>query len=119
MRMRLLRDLSRRVFFRAGLLLPGAGAALAAPPARPPADIYRKLGVRTFINAVGTLTTFSGTLMPLEVKQAMEEASRNFVNVHELQGAVGRRLAELTDAETAIVTADTSASLCLTTCTVT
>jgi L-seryl-tRNA(Ser) seleniumtransferase len=100
---------------------PLARARAAGAPAavQPTADVYRRLGVRTFINAVGTLTTFSGTLMPPEVRQAMEQASRNFVAIHELQAKVGQRLAELTGAEAAFVTAGASAALCLATYAVT
>jgi L-seryl-tRNA(Ser) seleniumtransferase len=86
---------------------------------RPPAEIYKRLGVKTFINAYGTLTTLSGTLMPPEVTRAMEEASHNFVGIHELQEKVGERLAELTGAEAVFVTAGASAALCLATCAVT
>ncbi len=82
-------------------------------------NVYERLGVRTVINAVGTVTTLGGSLMPVEVKQAMEEASGHFVPIHELQAAVGRRLAELTGAEAAFVTAGASAALCLATCAVT
>ncbi|MCP5116431.1 MAG: aminotransferase class V-fold PLP-dependent enzyme [bacterium] len=115
-------SLSRRGFVRAGVAASGVAGLQAADSiarVRPPAEIYRKLGVRTFINAYGTLTTLSGTLMPPEVTQAMEEASHNFVPIHELQEKVGQRLAELTGAEAAFVTAGASASLCLATCAVT
>jgi L-seryl-tRNA(Ser) seleniumtransferase len=88
-----------------------------ASPARP--SIYQKLNVRTYINAYGTLTTLGGTLMLPEVKQAMEEASQHFVQIHDLQAKVGERLAALTGAEAAFVTAGASASLCLATCAVT
>ena len=107
----------RRSFVKSGCMLPMAGYAGAAT--EPPANIYDRLGVRTFINAVGTLTIFSGTLMPPEVKQAMEEASRHFVAIHELQAKVGQRLVELTGAEAAFVTAGASAALCLASCAVT
>src|SRR5574341_2698306 len=117
--MKLFDNLSRRTFFLTVWVCPAGSAGLSRAAVQPPADIYRKLGVRTFINAVGTLTTLSGTVMPPEVKQAMEEASRNFVNIHELQEKVGRRLAELTGAEAAFVTAGASCSLCLATCAVT
>lgn len=113
---------SRRRLVSSGLALPvGAWLAPAAAPAavRPPAEIYKKLGVKTFINAYGTLTTLSGTLMPPEVVRAMEQASQNFVSIHELQEKVGRRLAELTGAEAAFVTAGASAGLCLAACAVT
>jgi L-seryl-tRNA(Ser) seleniumtransferase len=124
--MRKTREVSRRKFVKAGVALSAAGAV--APPAfpadvpatvRPPADIYKRLGVKTFINAYGTLTTLSGTLMPPEVARAMEEASHNFVAIHDLQEKVGARLAELTGAEAAFVTAGASAALCLATCAVT
>src|SRR6266496_1566986 len=112
---------SRRGFLRTGIGLPVAagltsGPASAAPPT---ANVYARLGVRPFINAVGTLTTLSGSLMPPQVVQSMEEASRQFVNIHELQEKVGRRLAELTGAESAFVTAGASAALCLASCAVT
>ena len=120
--MKLFKSLSRRNFFRDTWLLPAAASSTAAAtPARrlETAGIYQRLGVRTFINAVGTLTTRGGTLMPPEVTAAMEEASHNFVMIHELQEKVGARIAELTGAEDAFVTAGASCSLCLATCAVT
>ena len=106
---------------RRNLIKAGAAAALAAPGQSAPAvpAVYQRLGVRTIINAVGTLTTLSGSLMQPEVKSAMEEASRSFVRIHELQEKAGKRLAELTGAEAAFVTAGASAALCLATCAVT
>ncbi|MBI4623378.1 MAG: aminotransferase class V-fold PLP-dependent enzyme [Verrucomicrobia bacterium] len=101
---------------------PGPGPAEQATAdlsAFPRSALYTKLGVRTFINAYGTLTTLSGSLMYPEVKAAMEEASRHFVKIHELQAQVGKRLAELTGAEAAFVTSGSSAALCLATCAVT
>ncbi len=117
--MKLFRGLSRRTFFKTGYLFPIGGAGLSRAAVQPPADIYRQLGVRTFINAVGTITTLGGTLVSPEVRQAMDQASRNFVPIHELQEKVGKRLAELTGAEAAFVTCGASAGLCLATCAVT
>ncbi len=117
--MKFLKNLSRRNFFQNTWLLPAAAssAAAAAPPRNlKTASVYQRLGVRTFINAVGTLTTRGGTLMPPEVKAAMEDASTNFVMLHELQEKVGARLAELSGAEDAFVTSGASCSLCLATC---
>jgi L-seryl-tRNA(Ser) seleniumtransferase len=93
-------------------------AALAAPP-RPAASVYKQLGVKTYINAYGTLTILSGTLMPAEVVKAMEEASHNFVRIHDLQAKVGERLAQLIGVEAAFVTAGASDALCLASCAVT
>lgn len=107
---------------RRNLLQAGTAAALGAPVTATAAgvpSIYQRLGVRPVINAVGTLTTLGGSLMQPEVKRAMDEASRSFVRIHELQEKVGRRLAEITGAEAAFVTAGASAALCLATCAVT
>lgn len=114
---------TRRMFFQTGIgSLVGSlfGVRVGFSASEPQRwNVYDRLGVRPVVNAVGTLTTLGGTLMPPEVKQAMEEASRHFVRIHELQAAVGRRLAELSGAEAAFVTAGASAALCLGTCAVT
>jgi L-seryl-tRNA(Ser) seleniumtransferase len=94
-------------------------AAQSSIAATPSPSIYARLGLRTFINAYGTLTTLGGTLMLPEVKRAMEEASQDFVAIHDLQKKVGERLVELTGAEAGFVTAGASAALCLATCAVT
>ncbi len=93
--------------------------APAPAPAKATESVYKKLGVQTFINAYGTLTTLGGTLMEPEVKRAMEDASEHFVAIHDLQKRVGVRLAELTGAEAGFVTAGASAAICLATCAVT
>jgi len=62
------------------------------------------LGVKTVINCRGTWTYLSGSLEFPEVPQAQVEAAQHFVNVLELQRAVGRRLSELTGAESGIIT---------------
>jgi uncharacterized pyridoxal phosphate-dependent enzyme len=103
---------------QSSLALPLAGAASAAP-ATTNESIYSKLGVRTFINAYGTLTTLGGTLMGPEVTRAMHDAAQHFVAIHDLQKRVGIRLAELTGAEAGFVTAGASCSVCLATCAVT
>src|SRR4051812_23120037 len=59
-------------------------------------NVYAKLGVKTIINCRGTWTYLSGSLEFPEVRQAQLEAAEYFVNMLELQRAVGRRLAELT-----------------------
>lgn len=108
--------LNRRRLLQSGIALPLAAQAAPAPSTT---HIYKKLGLRTFINAYGTLTTLGGTLMEPEVKRVMEEASQHFVAIHDLQKAAGARLAELTGAEAAFVTAGASCSICLATSAVT
>src|SRR4030095_8541219 len=69
----------------------------------PRQNVYSRLGVKTVINCRGTWTYLSGSLEFPEVRQAQLEASEHFVNMLELQRAVGRRLAELTGAESGLI----------------
>src|SRR5262249_3289848 len=78
-----------------------AATALGRDPRQ---NVYSRLGVRTVINCRGTWTYLSGSLEFPEVRQAQLEAVEHFVDMLELQRAVGRRLAELTGAESGIVT---------------
>ena len=116
----LTRTSSRRWFFRraglASLLLPAAWSArpgareLAAPTSSSP---YARLGVRPLINAAGTYTRLSASLLPPDVTAAMHEASKVYVDIPELQHAVGRRLADLLGVENALVTSGAAAALTL------
>ena len=67
-------------------------------------NVYSRLGVKTVINCRGTWTYLSGSLQFPEVRAAQNEASHYFVNMVELQRAAGRRLAELTGAESGLIT---------------
>jgi L-seryl-tRNA(Ser) seleniumtransferase len=90
-----------------------ASAAVAALP-RPKlteANVYTRLGVRPVINGVGTVTVLGGSIMPPEVVRAMEEASRYFVNLPELQKKVGARIAELVGVPAAMVTAGAASAI--------
>ncbi len=77
--------------------------------------IYKDLGIEPIINASATLTILGGSVMPPEVLEAMTEASRNFVNLKELQLRIGERLAELTHNEAAYVSSGAAAGLVLAT----
>src|ERR1700689_4515995 len=77
----------------------------------PRQNVYTRLGVKTVINCRGTWTYLSGSLEFPEVRQAQLEASEYFVNMLELQRAVGRRLAELTGAESGIVTSGSAGAM--------
>jgi len=67
-------------------------------------NVYSRLGVKTVINCRGTWTYLSVSLQFPEVRAAQTEASHYFVNMVELQRAVGRKLAELTGAESGMIT---------------
>jgi len=77
----------------------------------PRQNVYTRLGVKTVINCRGTWTYLSGSLEFPEVRQAQVEASQYFVNMLDLQRAVGRRLAELTGAESGIVTSGAAGAM--------
>ena len=67
-------------------------------------NVYSRLGVKTVINCRGTWTYLSGSLQFPEVRAAQDEASHYFVNMVELQRGAGRKLAELTGAESGLIT---------------
>lgn len=105
----------RRTFLKAAAGLPWIGPLLGARAFARPArrDYFRELGVRTFINAAGTYTALTASLMPPEVKDAWEYASRRYCSLNELHDAVGRRIAELIGCEAAMVTAGAASALTL------
>lgn len=74
-------------------------------------NVYRRLGVRTLINCRGTWTYLSGSLELPEVRAAQFAAAKYFVDILELQHAVGRRLAELTGAESGMVTSGAAGAM--------
>jgi len=74
-------------------------------------DYFKDLGVRTFINAAGTYTALTASLMPREVMEAMNYASRYYVSLNELQEAAGARIASLIGVEAAMVTSGAAGAL--------
>lgn len=114
--------MKRRALLKNLTVLPLAGIGTAALPfqgvlAETPAakarDVFEELGVRTFINAAGNYTVMTGSLMPLEVMQAMDVASKKYVMLDELQDKVGAKMAALCRAEAAMVTAGCWSALML------
>src|SRR5262249_17244846 len=99
---------SRREMFRLGPMIGAMFQSFAqkatAAPLELSSKLYESIGVRPVINSRGTFTIITGSQTLPEVKKAMEEASRHFVNMDELMDGVGRRLAELSGAEWGIVT---------------
>ena len=85
--------------------------AAAAVGKDPRQNVYARLGVKTVINCRGTWTYLSGSLEFPEVREAQIEAAEHFVNILELQRAVGRRLSELTGAESGIVTSGAAGAM--------
>ena len=75
--------------------------------------VYERLGVRTFINARGTITTLGGSIMPPDVVEAMAQASRHFVQLDEFQQKADARLCELTGAPGAFICAGAASGMLL------
>jgi uncharacterized pyridoxal phosphate-dependent enzyme len=68
-------------------------------------DLLRELGIRKFINAVGTVTYMTGSLMHREVIDAIVSSSADFCILDEVQDKVGEKIAALCHAEAATVSA--------------
>src|SRR5712692_4797222 len=83
-------------------------AAAAATAGR---DYFRELGVRPFINAAGTYTAMTASLMPPEVLEAINYASNHYVMLDELHDKVGQRIATLLRSEAAMVTSGAASAL--------
>lgn len=85
----------------------GSAAPLSAlaSTAVAPRNLVKELGIRTFINAAGTYTAMTGSLMQDEVMETIQAASKEFMMLDEVQTKVGEKIAALTHAESAVVTA--------------
>ena len=78
-------------------------------------DYYQQLGVKPFINAIGPYSSLGGARMWPEVVEAMDYAIAHKARMSDLQDAVGKRIAELTGAESAMVTAGATSAIILST----
>ncbi len=103
----------RRKFFGA---VAGAGmmtqveTAQAAPAGE---DYYEKLGVTKIINAAGTYTNLTASIMPPSVQAAVARAAEHPVRLGELQRAAGEYLAKKLKCEAALVSAGAASALTL------
>jgi uncharacterized pyridoxal phosphate-dependent enzyme len=78
-------------------------------------NIYTRLGVKPVINGRGTWTYLSASLELPQVRAAQVEAAQHFVNIFELQQAAGRRLAQLTGAESGMITSGAAGAMAVAT----
>jgi D-glucosaminate-6-phosphate ammonia-lyase len=114
--------MKRRSILKSLSFLPFSGAFVAsflpagkaaAAPAGHKRNIFKELGLRTFVNAAGTYTAMTASLMDDEVMEVINEASKEFVMLDEVQDKVGERIAQMTHAEAATVTAGAFSALTL------
>jgi L-seryl-tRNA(Ser) seleniumtransferase len=75
--------------------------------------LFKELGVRTFINAAGTLTFMTGSLMHDEVLEAINSSAKEFCLLDELQDKVGERIAKMVHSESAVVTSGAFSAITL------
>jgi L-seryl-tRNA(Ser) seleniumtransferase len=71
------------------------GSAAVVERASAGTGLYARLGLRPVVNASGTLTILGGTVMPPEVRAAMDEAAGSYVELPALLERAGAYLAEL------------------------
>lgn len=113
--------MKRRELLKYASLLPiGTGFAAGLIPiksfAKPTAakkNILNELGIRTFINAAGTYTAMTASLMHDEVIETIKQGAKQFAMLDEVQDKVGEKIAELCHAEAATVTAGCWSALVL------
>lgn len=74
---------------------------------------YEDLGVVPVINALGTVTKIGGSTIPEPVMDSMMEASRHFVQIHELQEAASNYISRRLGVESALITSGASAGMTL------
>jgi uncharacterized pyridoxal phosphate-dependent enzyme len=87
------------------------GNSIAPPP--PERDFFKELGIRVFINAAGTYTFMTASLMPPEVVEAIRVSAKQFAILDDVQDKVGEQIAKLCKAEAAMVTAGCWSALVL------
>src|SRR5580698_9545632 len=116
--MELVRTTRRTFLGWTNWLLAGSGIAarpLAAVDAKQMAgeDYYEKLGVTKIINAAGTYTALTASIMPPPVQAAVARAAKYPVRLAELQNAAGEYIARRLQCEAALVTNGAASALTL------
>src|SRR5690242_7205223 len=104
---------TRRRLLQTAALSPAASLAATSTTltAESPSSLYASLGIKPVINGVVVVTVLGGSLMPPEVIRAMEEASRFFIPLPELEKKVGARIAELLQAPASMVTCGAASAI--------
>jgi uncharacterized pyridoxal phosphate-dependent enzyme len=108
---------TRRRFlsFVNGLMAGGAMTSTldAADTGAEGEDYYAKVGVTKIINAAGTYTALTASIMPPSVQAAVARAAQHPVRLAELQAAAGEYIARKLQCEAALVTDGAASALTL------
>jgi len=110
--------LSRRRFLgwsQAALALLARPALATTENTTSTDDYYQKLGVEKIINAAGTYTYLTASVMPPQVQRAVAQAALHPVVLDDLQKASGEYIARRLRCEGAVVTSGASGALTLAT----
>ncbi|HZW66593.1 MAG TPA: selenocysteine synthase, partial [Hanamia sp.] len=67
-----------------GNVIPLQSIAGTSNPAGKGRNLVKELGIRTFINAAGTYTTMSASLMHEEVMDAIDQSAKEFCMLNEV-----------------------------------
>jgi len=117
--------MKRRDILKSLTLLPLAGgvmgSALPAEAKTKPVpirgsskrDLFKELGVTPYISCGGTVTVFSGSLMMPETVEAINSTSHAFVDMYQLHAQAGKAIAELVQAESALVSSGAAGAILL------
>ncbi len=113
-------DGTRRKFLGNSILTAGGlagssqlGAAAKSTIATEGEDYYDKLGVTKIINAAGTYTALTSSIMPPQVQAAVARAAQRPVRLADLQKAAGEYIAKQLKCEAALVSDGASSALTL------
>src|SRR5690554_2799889 len=77
----------------AGLITTASGARLKRPAYK--RDFIKELGLRPFINARGTFTVLTASIMDESVIEAYNFMAQQYVSLTDLRDRVGERIAEM------------------------
>ncbi len=111
--------MKRRDVIKGLAILPVSGAVagtldsdtLSPAPKVKVKSVYEPLGVKPLINARGTVTVVGASKVLPEVRDAMDAAIDEYVQIDELMDGVGKRLSELMGTESGCVTSGASAAI--------
>lgn len=76
-------------------------------------NIYEELGIRPFLNAYRPLTRLGGATLPAAVVEAMEQASRQNIDLRTMQFKVGAAIAAMTGNEAAYISCGAASGITL------
>lgn len=96
-----------------GSVFPGKWIQASPAGQKAGRNLLNELGVRTFINAAGTYTSMTASLMHDEVVDAISQSAKAFCMLNEVQDRVGERIAQMVHSEGAMVTAGAFSALTL------